>query len=186
MPIELSEVVSDAQSVRVLRRVRRRRRRRLLGLTQQQLALKVGIRFQQIQKYECGANRISAARLWQLAEALEDLSHGFENFPTGKITLPKAFADIRFLMTRFEPANELHQAMLGAFRQVFGERMAEHPIELTRAVEQSGRFLSSIYEIDYREMTRGTWRRARATFDQAYEEFKSHAIAAWAKLEDQA
>ena len=45
--------------------------RRLLGLTQQQLAVLVGIRFQQIQKYECGANRISAARLWQLAEALE-------------------------------------------------------------------------------------------------------------------
>ena len=50
---------------------RLRRRRRLLGLTQQQLALKVGIRFQQTQKYECGANRISAARLWELAEALE-------------------------------------------------------------------------------------------------------------------
>ena len=33
--------------------------------------MQVGIRFQQIQKYECGANRISAARLWQLAEALE-------------------------------------------------------------------------------------------------------------------
>lgn len=50
---------------------RLRRRRRLLGLTQQQLGVQVGIRFQQIQKYECGANRISAARLWQLAEALE-------------------------------------------------------------------------------------------------------------------
>jgi len=50
---------------------RLRRRRRLLGLTQQQLAVHVGIRFQQIQKYECGANRISAARLWQLSEALE-------------------------------------------------------------------------------------------------------------------
>jgi len=50
---------------------RLRRRRRLLGLTQQQLAMQVGIRFQQIQKYECGANRISAARLWQLSEALE-------------------------------------------------------------------------------------------------------------------
>ena len=49
---------------------RLRRRRRLLGLTQQQLAITVGVRFQQIQKYECGANRISAARLWQLAEAL--------------------------------------------------------------------------------------------------------------------
>ena len=53
---------------------RLRRRRRLLGLTQQQLAMQVGIRFQQIQKYECGANRISAARLWQLAEALETLA----------------------------------------------------------------------------------------------------------------
>lgn len=49
---------------------RLRRRRRLLGLTQQQLADAVGIRFQQIQKYECGANRVSAARLWELAEAL--------------------------------------------------------------------------------------------------------------------
>lgn len=49
---------------------RLRRRRRLLGLTQQALAERVGIRFQQIQKYECGANRISAARLFELAEAL--------------------------------------------------------------------------------------------------------------------
>jgi transcriptional regulator with XRE-family HTH domain len=50
---------------------RLRRRRRILGLTQQQVAEVVGIRFQQIQKYECGANRISAARLWLLAKALQ-------------------------------------------------------------------------------------------------------------------
>lgn len=49
---------------------RLRRRRRLLGLTQQALGDMVGIRFQQIQKYECGANRISAARLFELSEAL--------------------------------------------------------------------------------------------------------------------
>jgi len=49
---------------------RLRHRRRLMGFTQHQLAVAVGVRFQQIQKYECGANRISAARLWQLAEAL--------------------------------------------------------------------------------------------------------------------
>ena len=49
----------------------KRLRRRLLGLTQQQLAGPVGVRFQQIQKYECGANRISAARLWALSEALD-------------------------------------------------------------------------------------------------------------------
>ena len=50
---------------------RLRRRRRLLGLTQQELAFACGVRFQQIQKYECAANRMSAARLWQLAEVLE-------------------------------------------------------------------------------------------------------------------
>ena len=50
---------------------RLRQRRRSLGLTQQQIAEAVGVRFQQIQKYECGANRISAARLWLLAKALE-------------------------------------------------------------------------------------------------------------------
>ena len=50
---------------------RLRQRRRMLGQTQQQIAEAVGVRFQQIQKYECGANRISAARLWLLAKALE-------------------------------------------------------------------------------------------------------------------
>ena len=49
---------------------RLRRRRRLLGLTQQQLAGACGVRFQQIQKYECGQNRVSVSRLFQLAETL--------------------------------------------------------------------------------------------------------------------
>jgi transcriptional regulator with XRE-family HTH domain len=49
---------------------RLRRRRRLLGMTQQGLGEQVGIRFQQIQKYECAANRISASRLFDLSEAL--------------------------------------------------------------------------------------------------------------------
>jgi transcriptional regulator with XRE-family HTH domain len=48
-----------------------RQRRRLLGMTQQKLADAVRIRFQQIQKYESGANRISASRLWTLAKALD-------------------------------------------------------------------------------------------------------------------
>ncbi|MCK0103908.1 AAA family ATPase [Pseudohalocynthiibacter sp. F2068] len=122
----------------------------------------------------------------QLAEALGDLSHGFDGtFPAGKITLPKTFCDIRFLLTRYEPGNELHRAMFDAFKKVFGDRVTEHPVEMTRAVEQSGRFLSSVYEIDYREMTRETWRRARATFDRAYDEFKESVINVWDKLEDE-
>ena len=48
-----------------------RHRRWMLGVTQQQLGEKVGIKFQQIQKYETGMNRISASRLWDIAEALD-------------------------------------------------------------------------------------------------------------------
>jgi len=48
-----------------------RHRRWLIGKTQQQLAEQVGIKFQQIQKYETGANRVSASRLWDIGEALE-------------------------------------------------------------------------------------------------------------------
>lgn len=40
------------------------------GTTQQQLAEKVGIKFQQIQKYETGMNRVSASRLWDIAHSL--------------------------------------------------------------------------------------------------------------------
>ena len=47
-----------------------RHRRWMAGMTQQQLAERVGIKFQQIQKYETGMNRISASRLWDIAAAL--------------------------------------------------------------------------------------------------------------------
>ncbi|HSF96208.1 MAG TPA: helix-turn-helix transcriptional regulator, partial [Thermohalobaculum sp.] len=48
-----------------------RQRRWMVGMTQQQLGDTVGIKFQQIQKYETGANRISASRMWDIANALE-------------------------------------------------------------------------------------------------------------------
>jgi len=48
-----------------------RKRRRELGMTQQRLAEQVGIKFQQIQKYETGANRVSASRLWEISRVLD-------------------------------------------------------------------------------------------------------------------
>lgn len=48
-----------------------RHSRWLVGMTQQQLAESVGIKFQQIQKYETGANRVSASRLWDISEVLD-------------------------------------------------------------------------------------------------------------------
>jgi transcriptional regulator with XRE-family HTH domain len=50
--------------------LRIRHRRWLENWTQQDLAKAVGVRFQQIQKYEKGDNRVCASRLWDLAKAL--------------------------------------------------------------------------------------------------------------------
>jgi transcriptional regulator with XRE-family HTH domain len=58
---------------------RLRRRRLLLRLTQRELAIAIGVRFQQIQKYEFGMNKISAARLWAIARSLDvPVSYFFE------------------------------------------------------------------------------------------------------------
>jgi transcriptional regulator with XRE-family HTH domain len=60
-----------------------RHRRWLLGMTQQQLAEQVGIKFQQIQKYETGANRVSASRLYDIADTLGvAVSFFFEGLPS--------------------------------------------------------------------------------------------------------
>ena len=48
-----------------------RLRRRELGMSQDQLARKIGITFQQVQKYEHGTNRVSFSRLVEIAEALK-------------------------------------------------------------------------------------------------------------------
>lgn len=66
--------MSHPVDVHVGKRIRHRRW--MIGMTQQQLADKVGIKFQQIQKYETGANRVSASRLWDISQAM-DIPIGF-------------------------------------------------------------------------------------------------------------
>ncbi len=118
--------------------------------------------------------------LGQLGDALEDISDGFGTIAAeAGLTLPKTFMDVKILMTRFETTNPLHLAMMDAFRNVFGADVCLNPIEMTRAVEQSGRFQMSVYEQDYRLMTRDTWKRARQSFDRSYEEFRNTVLAAW-------
>ncbi|GBR31654.1 helix-turn-helix domain-containing protein [Acetobacter orleanensis] len=60
-----------------------RLRRTLLGLSQEKLGEALGITFQQVQKYERGANRVGASRLYDLASALDvPISFFFDDMPT--------------------------------------------------------------------------------------------------------
>ena len=54
-----------------------RYRRKQIGMSQQELANCVGVKFQQIQKYENGVNRVSASRLFEIAGALKEQAPSF-------------------------------------------------------------------------------------------------------------
>jgi transcriptional regulator with XRE-family HTH domain len=68
------------QPIDVLVGARIAERRKSLGLTQTDLARALSVTFQQIQKYERGANRVSASRLWEVAVFLGLSVNAF--FPT--------------------------------------------------------------------------------------------------------
>jgi transcriptional regulator with XRE-family HTH domain len=106
---------------------RLRIRRRLMGLTQSQLALMVGVRFQQIQKYESGANRISASRLWRFCQALgAPVSYFFEGLPSAPGQAATAEDDD--LMDRPESRD-----LIRAFHQL-DERPRRRLLDLAKAL----------------------------------------------------
>jgi transcriptional regulator with XRE-family HTH domain len=113
---------------------RLRRRRRLLGMTQQELASQVGVRFQQIQKYECGANRITASRLFDLARAMNvSVQYFFDGVPAGE-AVPNAANDAEQLEGDILSQKETLELVRAYYR--LGERPRRRLLELAKAFEQ--------------------------------------------------
>ncbi len=113
---------------------RLRRRRRLLGLTQQVLGDKVGIRFQQIQKYECGANRISAARLFELSEAL---SVPIQYFYEGLMDDELEDGDMEFIAPDVLSKKETMDLVRAYYSM--GEAPRKHLLDLAKSLQNGGK-----------------------------------------------
>src|SRR5262249_28822108 len=112
---------------------RLRRRRRLLGLTQQDLAGQVGVRFQQIQKYECGANRITASRLFSLSTALNvNINYFFDGLPADRKQAPANDSADRPNGDTPSP-NETLELVRAYYR--LGERPRRRLLDLAKALE---------------------------------------------------
>jgi transcriptional regulator with XRE-family HTH domain len=82
--------------------LRIRLRRKQLGFSQERLAEAIGLTFQQVQKYERAANRVSASKLWEMSQALStSISHFYEGLdPTESPAANAARGSIQdFLMT---------------------------------------------------------------------------------------
>ena len=70
-PVERHHRITNNNAIDLHVGKRVRLRRTLLGLSQEQLGAELNITFQQVQKYERGANRISASRLWDMSQILD-------------------------------------------------------------------------------------------------------------------
>ena len=112
---------------------RLRRRRRLLGLTQHDLAVEVGVRFQQIQKYECGANRITTSRLYELSRALNvSVQYFFEGL--ADMDEPRAPAnDVEAIAGDIFSQKETLELVRAYYR--LGERPRRRLLDLAKALQ---------------------------------------------------
>jgi transcriptional regulator with XRE-family HTH domain len=102
---------------------RLRLRRTLMGWSQEKLGEAIGLTFQQIQKYEKGANRISCSRIYDFARLLEvPTSYFFDDLPAEHTSFGSAGG---------APASESIDAALA----VGGDRPRRDTLELVRAFE---------------------------------------------------
>jgi transcriptional regulator with XRE-family HTH domain len=113
--------------------LRIRMRRKELGLSQDKLADALGITFQQIQKYERGANRVSASKLWETAKALRaPINYFYEGLPE------QGDAD--------SPAVDAHAFLLSpegmelasSFPRISDPRVRRRVVELVRTLVDAG------------------------------------------------
>ena len=107
-----------------------RERRTMLGLSQQQLAKMIGVTYQQAHKYERGLNRISAGRLFEIAQVLNvPVSYFFEGLQPGSEAQPVSSRQRMFLELARNFAlidNDKHQEALSQMARALAAQSQSH------------------------------------------------------------
>jgi transcriptional regulator with XRE-family HTH domain len=113
-----------------------RLRRKLRGISQQQLAEALGLTFQQVQKYERGANRVSASKLFEAARMLDvPIGYFFEGLGDAPVDAGSA-EDDRAVSTFLMTSEGLELAQL--FPQIPGPGLRRRILDLMRALVGAG------------------------------------------------
>ena len=107
--------------------------RTMIGMSQEKLGKKLGLNFQQIQKYEKGANRIGGSRLWEIALALEVppafFFDGLENTPADD---PDISGYVNEVMTFASSKDGLR--LITRFRAIRSEQSRQNLIDLMGSI----------------------------------------------------
>jgi len=122
-----------------------RQRRTLLGMSQEKLGEAIGLTFQQVQKYERGANRVGSSRLFDLARVLDvPVSYFFEEMSAG--TASKSPSRLRGLAEPkpepFEPdplAKRETLELVRAYYRITDPAVRKRVFELTKALGRTVR-----------------------------------------------
>lgn len=118
-----------------------RMRRTLLGLSQQKLGTALGLTFQQIQKYERGANRIGSSRLYRLSRILDvEVTYFFEEMPADVASGAKGLAEAtgkHFDSDQLSRRETLE--LVRAYYRIGNAKVRKRVFELVKAVGQSSK-----------------------------------------------
>jgi transcriptional regulator with XRE-family HTH domain len=114
-----------------------RMRRKMLGVSQERLADALGLTFQQVQKYERGANRISASKLYEIARFLSaPISYFFEGLsdPTASGAPSLDEANEQFVHDFLMTTEGLELA--ATFPRITRSRLRRRILDLVRALSE--------------------------------------------------
>lgn len=109
--------------------------RRMVDVSQTQIAEKIGVTYQQVQKYESGANRIVAARLFQIADTLNlPVTFFYDGYVPEEETaaLADAAKSFRFLDTFASTKEGLR--LINAFIRIDDKALRDEVITLTETI----------------------------------------------------
>lgn len=117
-----------------------RLRRTLLGMSQEKLGEAIGLTFQQVQKYERGANRIGASRLFDLSQVLDvPVSFFFDDIDRQAVEAAQGDADglAEGAAGRYEPDPMMRRETLElvrAYYRISDPQIRRRLFDLTKAI----------------------------------------------------
>ncbi|MEQ9174681.1 MAG: helix-turn-helix transcriptional regulator [Alphaproteobacteria bacterium] len=124
---------------------RLRQRRTLMGLTQERLAEALGLTFQQVQKYERGANRVGASRLFDLSRVLcVEVGYFFEGLGDGGAATAGGLAEERAPSLAPDPmARRETLELVRAYYRITDPALRRQVFDLAKALARSSKDLAS-------------------------------------------
>ena len=88
---------------------------------------------------------------------------------------------MRYVVTRYEPADIPQQQMFGFLKSLFGDRVMNAPMLKSTAIADAGLTKQTLYEVDRHQFSRGTYDRAIAAFDAVNGEIESLIRRVWGR-----